>query len=148
MLDGGPGDDLVRAGAGADDIFGGDGNDTIHAGGGNDTINIGNDLFDRHDPAGHEGDCLVCGGAGDDTVLWFVGTGSSDSHFDGGDGRDTIQVERAHPAPSGSPAFHSDVTPRVENGAYVFDKPASGTIVWGKFVLTFANVERIVFPGS
>lgn len=149
IVDGGAGNDLIRAGSGGDDLFGGDGNDTVHGGGGNDTISLGTDLFYRHDPAGHDGDCLVYGEAGDDTVLWFVGTEASRSHFDGGAGLDTIKVEPAHPCPSGKPGFHSDVPPRmVEEGVYVFDKPASGTIVWGKFVLTFSNVEKIVYPTS
>ena len=35
----------------------------------------------------------VCTGAGDDTIYWFGGDGSTDNHMDGGEGNDTLVVQ-------------------------------------------------------
>jgi Ca2+-binding RTX toxin-like protein len=107
-IDGGGGNDIIRADSGDDLVFGGTGNDQLYGEGGDDTIHggegddvldggLGNDQLyggqgnDSLD--GGAGDDLLVGGAGNDTLLG--GFGGSDTYlFSAGFGQDTIFTRR------------------------------------------------------
>ncbi len=98
-IEGGAGDDMIDGGAGNDRIFGHAGNDILRGGEGRDHIE------------GGDGDDIIAGDAGDDTLLDGHGldtvSGGSgddlivasldgqDDHFDGGEGRDTLDLSNA-----------------------------------------------------
>jgi len=85
VIDGGAGNDWIRAAGGADSISGGDGDDKIEAGDGADTVN------------GGDGDDKINGGAGADLLNGDDGdddlTGGADADtMNGGDGDDVFRA--------------------------------------------------------
>jgi Ca2+-binding RTX toxin-like protein len=131
-------DDILTAGAGNDLVYGLGGSDQIDLGAGNDTA-VGGSF-------GHD---TVLGRDGDDLYIWYAATGGG--HFDGGAGRDTLEVR----APSrhglrrtaGAAGDRERDAYKVVDGQIVFDGPASGTVTWFGQTLTFDRVEVIRIPG-
>ncbi len=105
LIDGGAGDDSLRAGGGPTDLHGGEGNDKLVGGdagdrlfgdGGNDRLSggKGDDLLD-----GGGGEDRLDGGRGNDTLRggahndWLRG-GRGDDRLEGGDGADLLEGDR------------------------------------------------------
>ena len=82
-LVGGPGKDVIEAGAGDDTVYAGGGNDIVNGGTGNDYLygDVGNDIVN----GGMDNDYLD-GGEGNDTLDGEAG----DDYLDGGTGNDTL----------------------------------------------------------
>jgi len=82
------GDDDITGGSSGQNIYGLAGNDVINGAGGDDNIygGDGNDTLDGN--AGNDDD--IFGEAGDDTIIYRNGDGSTD--VDGGSGIDTLRV--------------------------------------------------------
>ena len=82
-LVGGPGKDVIEAGAGDDTVYAGGGNDIVNGGTGNDYLygDVGNDIVN----GGMDNDYLD-GGEGNDTLDGETG----DDYLDGGTGNDTL----------------------------------------------------------
>jgi Ca2+-binding RTX toxin-like protein len=76
-VDGGNGNDVIKAGDGNDTIFGGNGDDSVDAGRGNDTVSLdnGDDSF-VWTPG--EGSDAVDGGNGNSDVMHFVGANGNE----------------------------------------------------------------------
>ncbi|HYC98185.1 VCBS domain-containing protein [Brevundimonas sp.] len=96
-ISGTAGADHLNGGAGADDIQGLGGNDRINGGSGNDVLD------------GGAGNDIVSGDAGDDLLVYGMGenAGSTDT-YDGGSGRDTLQLTMTR-AEWQSPAVQADI---------------------------------------
>lgn len=95
-IDGGAGDDIIRAGAGDDSIKGGSGRDRIYGDSGDDNLDggSGNDILygGRGDDfvSGGTGNDRMRGGSGNDTLDWDDGEG--DDIISGDAGFDTVEV--------------------------------------------------------
>lgn len=91
------GNDHLNGGAGADDLNGMGGSDRINGGSGNDILD------------GGAGADIVSGDAGDDLLVYGLGenAGSMDT-YDGGSGRDTLQLVMTR-AEWQSPAVQADI---------------------------------------
>ncbi|HEY0599813.1 VCBS domain-containing protein [Brevundimonas sp.] len=100
------GGNTVSGTAGADHLNGGAGADDLNGMGGNDRINggSGNDILD-----GGAGNDIVSGDSGDDLLVYGLGenAGSTDN-YDGGSGRDTLQLTMTR-AEWQSPAVQADI---------------------------------------
>ena len=139
---GGPGSDVLRAGAPADRVEGGDGNDDLAAGGGNDVVDGG---------LGYD---VVRGDAGDDVLR--VADGLLD-RVECGTGRDrvdadtlddvAIDCEDVSRRPVVPPAYAGTtddrIGPRVESGGYVRQRLGRGRIL-----LLATSSERGVLAAS
>ncbi|MFD1327186.1 calcium-binding protein [Mycoplana ramosa] len=99
VLFGGKGNDLIIGGLGNDTAYGDDGNDRmdgeegddiLDGGEGDDVIRGGNGNDQIRDGAGRD---VVHGGAGNDTVVAAID--GDDDHYDGGDGRDTLDYSES-----------------------------------------------------
>ena len=124
---GGPGSDVLRAGAPADRVEGGDGNDDVGAGGGNDVVDGG---------LGYD---VVRGDAGDDELR--VADGLLD-RVECGSGRDRVdadtlddvaidceEVARRPVVPPADVGTTDDrVGPRVQSGGYIRQRLGRGRI--------------------
>ncbi|MGF1578913.1 MAG: calcium-binding protein [Gemmataceae bacterium] len=92
-IDGGTGNDYLRAGSGHDTVIGGDGNDTLRGEGGSDDLlgGNGNDSIEggtgNDDLWGYNGNDTLKGDAGDDELHGEMG----DDLFYGGNGADTLR---------------------------------------------------------
>jgi Ca2+-binding RTX toxin-like protein len=129
-LGGGLGDNTLQGGAGADVLSGGMGRDVLDGGSGNDLI------------WGNFGEHTAYGGEGDDTFVWCPGFGETgNAVFHGEEGSNTIRVNFA--LDGAGYQLESDVAWRIENGAIVFDGPASGTLTVNGLTLTFSDVGTI-----
>ncbi|MGZ9098199.1 MAG: Ig-like domain-containing protein [Brevundimonas sp.] len=100
------GGNTISGTAGADHLNGGAGADDLRGLGGNDRINggSGNDILD-----GGAGNDIVSGDSGDDLLVYGMGenAGSTDT-YDGGSGRDTLQLTMTR-AEWQSPAVQADI---------------------------------------
>lgn len=96
-ISGTAGNDHLNGGAGADDLQGLGGNDRINGGSGNDILD------------GGAGNDIVSGDSGDDVLVYNLGenAGSTDV-YDGGSGRDTLQLTMTR-AEWQSPAVQADI---------------------------------------
>ncbi|MDI6623291.1 MAG: Ig-like domain-containing protein [Brevundimonas sp.] len=96
-ISGTAGNDHLNGGAGADDLQGLGGNDRINGGSGADILD------------GGAGNDIVSGDSGDDLLIYDMGenAGSTDT-YDGGSGRDTLQLEMTR-AEWQSPEVQADI---------------------------------------
>ena len=119
VIDGGAGDDSLRARGGDDTVYGGAGNDLLQGNEGNDSLygGDGNDTFEGGSGndilAGDSGDDSLRGDGGDDSLIGGTGNdtlcgGAGTDLLAGGIGQDTYQLTLAD---SGDIVQDFDLTP-------------------------------------